>query len=184
MKLYDLFILNIAYRLRKQNDQQIQRDWIKQQKREHQWNDENETRENKEYADQTEAMTRMRGMLEDEMSSKKNNQLKELQAYNKRQADEKKQRENNWKNNQENQNQSEISRTNMSDFMQEAAATTNSQLAPHRYVPYHFKGLRPEQVDSIKIERELQCTKNEQERTNQKDEEYAWAVQNLANTQH
>jgi hypothetical protein len=73
MKLYDLFILNIAYRLRKQNDQQIQRDWIKQQKREHQWNDENETRENKEYADQTEAMTRMRGMLEDEMSSKKNN---------------------------------------------------------------------------------------------------------------
>jgi hypothetical protein len=73
MKLYDLFILNIAYRLRKQNDQQIQRDWIKQQKREHQWNDENDNRENKEYADQTEAMTRMRGMLEDEMSSKKNN---------------------------------------------------------------------------------------------------------------
>lgn len=64
----------------------------------------------------------------------------------------------------------------MSEFMTEAAATTNSQLAPHRYVPYHFKGLRPDQVDSIKIERELQCTNNGEERQNQKDEDYAWAV--------
>lgn len=100
-------------------------------------------------------MTRMRGMLEDEMTIKKKNQLKDLQAYNQRLAEEKRQREKNWRDNQESQNQHEISRTNMSDFMTEAAKTTESQLAPHRYVPYHFKGLRPEQVDSIKIEREL-----------------------------
>lgn len=34
------------------------------------------------YAQQTEAITRMRGLLEDEMSDKKNAQLKDMQAYN------------------------------------------------------------------------------------------------------
>ena len=41
----------------------------------------------------------------------------------------------------------------MSDIMTENAATTMSQLAPHRYVPYHFKNLRPEQVNQIEAER-------------------------------
>jgi len=34
------------------------------------------------YAEQTEAITRMRGVLEDEITMKKNAQLKDLQAYN------------------------------------------------------------------------------------------------------
>ena len=38
--------------------------------------------EKNEYANQTEATTRMRGMLEDDMTTRKNQQLKELQAYN------------------------------------------------------------------------------------------------------
>lgn len=38
-------------------------------------------------------------------------------------------------------NQNEIYRTNMSDIMTENEKTTTSQLAPHRFVPYHFKGL-------------------------------------------
>jgi hypothetical protein len=48
----------------------------------------------------------------------------------------------------------------MSEFMTEAAQTTKSQLAPHRYVPYHFKGLRPGQIDDIKNEREGQVDAN------------------------
>jgi len=86
----------------------------------------------------------MRGMLEDEATMRKKQMMKELQEYNQRLADEKRNRENNWRQNQEDQNQFEISRTNMSDIMTENAATTMSQLAPHRYVPYHFKGLRPD----------------------------------------
>lgn len=70
----------------------------------------------------------------------------------------------------------------MSDFMTEAAKTTSSQLAAHRYVPYHFKGLRPDQVDTIKGERAQQVVDNNVDNRNQKEEEYAWAVQNLANT--
>lgn len=82
----------------------MQRDWINQQKREHQWDRENEVRENKEYAEQTEAMTRMRGMLEDDMSGKKNNHMKDMQDYNKKLAEEKRQREKNWKDDQEGKN--------------------------------------------------------------------------------
>ena len=46
----------------------------------------------------------------------------------------------------------------MSDIMTENEKTTQSQLAPHRFVPYHFKGLKKEQVDDILAQREAQVT--------------------------
>ena len=54
----------------------------------------------------------------------------------------------------------------MSDIMTENHATTQSQLAPHRYVPYHFKNLRPDQVDQINAERTNQVNQNQTERKN------------------
>ena len=39
-------------------------------------------------------------------------------------------------------------------FFNEHFETTISQLAPHRYVPYNFKGLRPDQIDGINLERQ------------------------------
>ena len=46
-------------------------------------------------------------------------------------------------------NADEIQRTNMSDIMTENFETTKSQLAAHRFVPYHFKGLRKDQIEDI-----------------------------------
>jgi hypothetical protein len=86
----------------------------------------------------------MRGMLEDEMSNKRAQMMKELQEENKRLAREKRDRENQWKNDQQRKNQFEIANVNNSDLMTENPNTTTSQLAQHRYVPYHFKGLTPE----------------------------------------
>lgn len=60
------------------------------------------------YAEQTLAMNRMRGMLEDEMSQKRAEKLKQMQEENKRLALEKKQREHKWKVEQEHLNQKEI----------------------------------------------------------------------------
>lgn len=105
-------------------------------------------------------MTRMRGLLEDEMTMKKNQQLKEMQAYNKMLAQQKRDREKNWRDDQEASNQFEISRTNMSDIMTENPGTTVSKLAPHRYVPYHFKGLNPDTKEAIDIERHAQVEEN------------------------
>lgn len=53
------------------------------------------------YAEQTLAMNRMRGMLEDEMTEKRNQKLKEMQLENKRLALEKKQREERWRQDQQ-----------------------------------------------------------------------------------
>lgn len=122
-------------------------------------------------------------MLEDEMTMRKKQQLAELQAYNQRLAKEKRDREKAWKDNQESQNAFEISRTNMSDIMTENPGTTVSKLAPHRYVPYHFKGLKPEQVEGIDMERYAQTVERKQLNRAQADEDHQWAVQNLANTQ-
>lgn len=54
-----------------------------------------------QYAEQTLTLNRMRGMMEDEMSQKKANQMKALQEENKRLALDKRQREAQWKGDQE-----------------------------------------------------------------------------------
>jgi len=59
-------------------------------------------------------MNRMRGMLEDEMSQKRAEKLKQMQEENKRLALEKKQREQKWRENQESMNQKEIADPNFS----------------------------------------------------------------------
>jgi|TARA_B110000259_G_C13815182_1_gene322381 hypothetical protein len=64
----------------------------------------------------------------------------------------------------------------MSDIMTENEMTTTSQLAPHRFVPYHFKGLRKDQVDDILAQREQQTVDNKIQRQNENSEEYQWAV--------
>jgi hypothetical protein len=89
-------------------------------------------------------LTRMRGMLEDENNNKRAQMMKEMQEENKRLAREKRDRESKWRNDQERQNQFEIVNSNTSDLMTENPGTTQSQLAEHRYVPYHFKGLTPQ----------------------------------------
>ena len=72
----------------------------------------------------------------------------------------------------------------MSDFMTENPMTTTSQLSKHRYVPYHFKGLKPQTVEEIEATRAQQLVHNKAAVKNQNSEDYQWAVQNLANTQH
>ena len=39
-------------------------------------------------------------------------------------------------------------------FFNEHFDKTKSELAPHWYVPYNFKGLRQDQIDQINLERE------------------------------
>lgn len=177
-------MFDLDYRNRVNLNNQVQKEWVHQQISEKDGISESLKSEEQMYAQQTEAITRMRGLLEDEMTAKKNQQLKELQAYNQQLADEKRAREKAWAEQQEDMNQKEIARTNMSDFMTENPMTTTSQLAKHRYVPYHFKGLKPDSIDQINATRAQQVKDNKAIAKNEKAEEQAWAVQNLANTQH
>lgn len=70
----------------------------------------------------------------------------------------------------------EIARTNMHDFMTENPMTTTSQLGKHRYVPYHFKGLKPESIDQINATRAQQVKDNKAIKKSSKEEEQSWAV--------
>jgi len=70
-----------------------QNEWIEQQKREHRDESDRNRAEEKAYADQTDAITRMRGMLEDEATMKKKNAMLQMQADNKRMAQEKRNKE-------------------------------------------------------------------------------------------
>lgn len=128
-------------------------------------------------------LNRMRGMLEDENNQKRAQMMKEMQEENKRLAREKRDRENNWKNNQERMNQFEITNSNNSDIMTENPATTQSMHAEHRYVPYHFKGLTPEQKAQIEYERAQQLVEKKQLQAHQQEEERQWAMQQMANTE-
>ena len=65
--------------------------------------------------------------------------------------------------------------------MTENPNTTTSQLAAHRYVPYHFKGLTPEQQQAIMEQRAQQLRDNKVEKQRQTDEERLWAMQQEAN---
>jgi hypothetical protein len=55
-----------------QTNAALQKEWVKEQTREHQWEKQNIAREESEYAAQTEAITRARGMMEDDVTMRKN----------------------------------------------------------------------------------------------------------------
>ena len=83
---------------------QNQKDWADQQLREKRQAKAQEDEDERQYALQTEAITRMRGMLEDEATQKKAAMQKAIMEENKRLALEKRRREEAWKKDQEEQN--------------------------------------------------------------------------------
>ena len=76
------------------------------------------------YAQQTEAITRMRGMLEDEMNEKRAKMMKEMQEENKRLALDKKRREQAWAANQASKNQFETTLTDHHEQLSSDARVT------------------------------------------------------------
>ena len=75
-----LYAQRVAYQA------QQQRAWCDQQVNEHQEQNASNIQQECDYAEQTAACTRMRGMLEDENTMRKQAQLKALQEENKRLA--------------------------------------------------------------------------------------------------
>lgn len=97
---------------------QNQRDWADQQVREHRAAAAAEREEEKNWADQEEAILRMRGMLEDENHARKVAYHRSIVEENKRMALEKRQREQAQRDNDENLNQLEVTLTNHNEELQ------------------------------------------------------------------
>ena len=105
---------------------QNQRDWATQQVREKNQAKAQEKHDDLMYAQQTEAITRMRGMLEDEATQKKAQMQKEMQEENKRLALEKKRREQAWTEYQQMQDKAETTLTNHNEVMDAAGKITRT----------------------------------------------------------
>ena len=90
-------VILLVYWDRMQKNAELQKEWANQQVREHKAACQNEREEEAAYAAQTDAITRMRGMLEDEMNAKRANMMKEMQEENKRLAQQKRDRESAWR---------------------------------------------------------------------------------------
>ena len=103
---------DLLYHDRMLKNAELQKDWATQQVREKRQSAAAEKEEDDAYAHQTEVITRMRNMLEDEAAMKRAMMAKALQEENKRMALEKRQREENWKNDQQHQNMLEVTLTN------------------------------------------------------------------------
>lgn len=117
-----------------------QKQWCEEQKNELAAHKKNEADEEKAYADQTEAITRMRGMLEDESTNKRNAAYKQLQVDNARMAQEKRDRESNWKNGQANSNKNELDSTINKNVLQTTfAASTMGSANPRDTLPYNYQ---------------------------------------------
>lgn len=112
---------------RMKRNAQNQRDWADQQAREKRQAQAQEKYDEAAYAAQTEAITRMRGMLEDEAAQKKAAMLKALQDENKRLALEKKRREQAWKDDQDCQNKAETTLTCHYEELDEGGRVTRKQ---------------------------------------------------------
>merc|ERR1712083_466043 len=103
---------DLLYNDRMKRNAQNQKDWADQQMREKRQAKAQEDEDERQYAAQTDAITRMRGMLEDEASQKKAAMMKAMQEENKRLALEKRRREEAWAQEQQAQNKAEVTLTN------------------------------------------------------------------------
>lgn len=62
-------------------------------------------------------------------------------------------------------------------FFNEHFDKTKSELGPHRYIPYNFKGLRHDQIEGIELERQQQLKEAEYQKEQAKEEERLWGLQ-------
>ena len=101
---------DLAYHIRTKDCVMQQKEFIQEKMNENRRQKEEEDKEERDYAEQTDALTRMRGMLEDENSKKRADMNKALQEENQRMALDKKNREKNFNNDQQHRNTMEITR--------------------------------------------------------------------------
>ena len=107
-RLFEGEDLSYQQRMQWQKDQQIEA--IKEQLREKRLKEMQDKQEEDDWAEQTDMITRMRGMLEDENNDKRFNKEKELQDENRRLALLKKQKEQNDSDWQQTMNAKEVQR--------------------------------------------------------------------------
>ena len=101
---------DLSFQKRQVDNKATMNEWVREQKREKILKDQQEKEEQKQYDEETKAINRMRGMLEDENNIKRAQMIKQMQEENQKLALEKNMKEENEKGWHGNMDANEVAR--------------------------------------------------------------------------
>ncbi|CAD8074141.1 unnamed protein product [Paramecium primaurelia] len=162
--------------------QQLQmRDWVQQQTQENQAKKQLNKQIQQQYDQQTLQINQALKDLDQEQQRRRVEMEIANQQINNQMAQEKQDREQYMAalaQQEKKQHQQEIMNN---DVWTENTATCQSALAPHRVIPYHYKGMSEEQRQQIRNDQAKQRQENEQKKQQEKEDEKMWAQYNEHN---
>jgi len=168
---------DLTYGDRKRIQALQQKDWIDQQIREKQERIKAEKEAEKNFAQQTLQLNSMRKGLEDDYAYRNKTIQKAQMEVNKALAQDKVDKERVVRENEDLDKQKHIEYNTGNNFYTENTETCQSQLAPHRVIPYHWKGMNEHQRNNVLDEQDKQRKEAESIKKLQKDEEKYYAMQ-------
>jgi len=168
---------DLTYGDRKRIQALQQKDWIEQQIREKQERLKAEKEADRNFAQQTLQINEMRKGLEDDYATKHKTMQKSYMEVNKALSQDKVDKERVTRENEDLDKQRHIEYNTGNNFYTENTETCQSQLAPHRVIPYHWKGMNEHQRTNILHEQDKQRKEADSIKKLQKDEEKLYAMQ-------
>jgi len=168
---------DLTYGDRKRIQALQQKDWIEQQIKEKQERLKAEKEAESNFANQTLQLNSMRKNLEEDYEHKQKMMKKAVMQSNRTLAQEKEDRDLNDKVREDLDKKTHLEYNTGHDFYTENTETCQSQLAGHRVIPYHWKGMNDHQRGEILNEQEKQRKEADNQKKLQKEEERLYALQ-------
>jgi len=168
---------DLTYGDRKRIQALQQKDWIDQQIREKQEKLKAEKEAEANFAQQTLELNGMRKSLEEDHDYRQKTMQKAYMENNRTLAQEKADRERMAKLREEGDKKNHMDYNTANDFYTENTETCQSQLAAHRVIPYHWKGMNEHQRKEILNEQDKQRKETVNIKNLKKDEEKLYAIQ-------
>jgi len=168
---------DLTYGDRKRIQALQQKDWIEQQIREKQERLKAEKEADRNFAQQTLQLNSMRQGLEEDYTDKHKTMQKAYMEVNKALSQNKVDKERVARENEDLDKQRHIEYNTGNNFYTENTETCQSQLAPHRVIPYHWKGMNEHQRNDILHEQDKQRKEADSIKKLQKDEDKHYALQ-------
>lgn len=168
---------DLTYGDRKRIQALQQKDWIEQQIKEKQERLRAEKEAEANYASQTVGLNSMRKELEDDYTFKQKTMKKAYMEVNRTLAQEKADRDKTQIEQEELAKKSHIEYNTGHNFYTENTQTCQSQLANHRVIPYHWKGMNEHQRTGILHEQDKQRKETENIKNLREEEEKLYDLQ-------
>jgi len=168
---------DLTYGDRKRIQALQQKDWIDQQIREKQERIKAEKEAEKNFAGQTLQLNSMRKALEDDYTVKHKTVQKSYMETNKALSQQKIDNDRVAREVEDADKQRHIEYNTGNNFYTEDTQTCQSQLAPHRVIPYHWKGMNDHQRSEILHEQDKQRKETDSIKKLHKDEDKLYALQ-------